>query len=172
MSKITPKNLQYNNAPPPFLARLQANNASRDGRHEIQAVRAQKPRSAADVADDEPVYFDEGTGESLTKGEWEEREAAAAEGDTAEGASTEGKAEKEGEDKNEEEARRLKQNIATVGVSRKRKTGKVVGGEEEEPTAARDADAIEQASKPGKKQDKGKTAKKSKKIKLSFGDDE
>src|SRR4051794_18780808 len=79
MSKITPKNLQYDSSLPPFLARLQANNNSRDGRQEFHAARPKKPRNAEEEAEDEPVYFDEGTGETLTKSEWEEREKVAAE---------------------------------------------------------------------------------------------
>src|SRR6266700_4140767 len=66
MSKITPKNLHYDDTPPPFLARFRANNASRDGREEYHVVRPKKARNAEEEAEDEPVYFDEGTGETLT----------------------------------------------------------------------------------------------------------
>ena len=75
MSKITSKNLHYDDSLPPFLARLRANNNAGDGRHEYTVARPKKARTAEDEAEDEPVYFDEGSGETLTKSEWEAREA-------------------------------------------------------------------------------------------------
>jgi Domain of unknown function (DUF4604) len=165
MSKITPKNLHYDNSLPPFLARLQANNASQDGRHEYHAARPKKARNAEDEAEDEPVYFDEGTGESLTKNEWEAKEAAV----EADAAREKGSGAKLGAQL-EEETKENKEKLAAIGSSKKRKAGKVVGGEDEE--VAKEPEK-EPTSKPeGKKVEKGKSAKKGKKIKLSFGDDE
>ena len=82
MSKITPKNLSYDSTLPPFLQRLQANNHShsRDGRAEFQVARPRKGRDAEADAEDEPVVFDEGSGETLTRKEWEERGRGGEEG--------------------------------------------------------------------------------------------
>ncbi|KAH6724072.1 hypothetical protein BKA61DRAFT_463588 [Leptodontidium sp. MPI-SDFR-AT-0119] len=153
MSKITSKNLHYDDSLPPFLARLRANNNAGDGRHEYTVARPKKARTAEDEAEDEPVYFDEGSGETLTKSEWEAREAGEEEGkdgDKAEGG-------KETPVKGDE-GKESKEKVAAIGASKKRKAGKVVGGEGEDEAPV--------AKVPGK------SAKKGKKIKLSFGDDE
>jgi Domain of unknown function (DUF4604) len=167
MSKITPKNLHYDDTLPPFLARLRANNASSDGRHEYHIARPKKARNAEEEAEDEPVYFDEETGETLTKTEWETQEVAlAAEaGKEDAGGRTEGVDLEEGE-----EGKENKEKLAAIGSSKKRKAGKVIGGDEEETTTEPEKKPI---SKPSStKVEKGKPAKKGKKIKLSFGDDE
>ena len=165
MSKITPKNLSYDNTLPPFLQRLQANNASLDGRSKFQSARPKKPRSAEEDAEDEPVYFDEGSGETLTKKEWEEK-------DKAEDAGEDKKAESWGGRK---DLATEKEKIAAIGVSKKRKAGKVVGGDDEDEkgdTVAELKKVGKTEKSEGKKVEKGKSAKKGKKIKLSFGDDE
>ncbi|CAD6443876.1 c4f9d0e3-e0f9-4cc0-8917-d60b83ed44d1-CDS [Sclerotinia trifoliorum] len=59
MSKITPKNLSYNNTLPPFLQRLQANNSSANGRHEFTISRPSKLRDEDEEKESEPVVFDE-----------------------------------------------------------------------------------------------------------------
>ena len=104
--------------------------------------------------------FDEGTGESLTKGEWESRER---------------EKEKEKERKEEEEngkggladvvegGRGGKENFAGIGSGKKRKLGKVVGVEE-------GGDGRAERIPEGKKANRWKGAMK--KVKLSFGDDE
>ena len=161
MSKITPKNLHYDDTLPPFLARLRAGQST-DGRHEYTVARPKKARNAEDEAEDEPVYFDEGTGETLTKSEWEAKEAE--EGKQEEHAVANGKKEGGIEAK---EAKESKEKLAEIGSSKKRKAGKVVGAydETEEPETKKPAPKTE-----GKKAEKGKAAKKGKKIKLSFGD--
>ncbi|KAK0125298.1 hypothetical protein ONS95_000673 [Cadophora gregata] len=171
MSKITSKNLHYDDSLPPFLARLRANNNAGDGRHEYSVARPKKARTAEDEAEDEPVYFDEVSGETLSKSEWEEREAGlekdeeAKDGERAEGAeesAAKGDAGKESKEK-----------VAAIGASKKRKAGKVVGGEDEDEIPITKTLADKKApSQPEKKVEKGKSAKKGKKIKLSFGDDE
>lgn len=172
MSKITPKNLQYDNTLPPFLARLQANNNSRDGRHEFSVARPKKARNAEEEAEDEPVYFNEDTGETLTKTEWEEREK----GDVEEAQEGEAKAEgRDGDDSERKDGavgrKEVKEKIAAIGGGKKRKAGKVVGGEEQ--NVERVGSVEKEMSKPDeKKTEKRKTPKKGKKIKLSFGDDE
>ena len=163
MSKITPKNLHYDTTLPPFLARMQANHSDRGGRHEFDVARPRKQRDADADAEDEPVYFDEVTGESLTKGEWEEREKGKEEGEEKGG--------EKGEEKESGERVR-RENMAVIGgVKKKRKMGKVIGGEED----GEDGEAGEKKTPKddqSKKSEKGKAAKKGKKIKLSFGDDE
>jgi hypothetical protein len=167
MSKITPKNLHYDDTLPPFLARLRANNASSDGRHEYHVARPKKARNAEEEAEDEPVYFDEGTGETLTKTEWEAKDAAL----EAEAGKGDARGEMEGAEIEEgKETKEGKEKLAAIGSSKKRKAGKVVGGDDEEVSAESEKKPI---SKPeGKKVAKGKSARKGKKIKLSFGDDE
>lgn len=168
MSKITPKNLHYDSSLPPFLARMQAGQAERGGRHEFDVARPRKQRDAGADAEDEPVYFDEETGESLTKGEWEEKEKEREE---------EGKEDGKG---GEEEKRIGKQNMAVIGgtIKKKRKMGKVIGGgeedeEENEGKYGRDLSKEKKKSDDqSKKPDTAKPKKKGKKIKLSFGDDE
>jgi hypothetical protein len=165
MSKITPKNLHYDDSLPPFLARLRANNASSDGRHEYHAARPKRPRNAEEDAEDEPVYFDEGTGETLTKNEWEAKESA------LEAGKTEGSGDKDGAEPGEgTEVKESKEKLSAIGLSKKRKAGKVVGGDDEGEPADLKKKPV---SKPeAKKVEKGKSAKEGKKIKLSFGDDE
>src|ERR1700712_2994089 len=125
MSKITPKNLQYDSTLTPFLARLQQNNSNSDGRHEYTVARPKKARNAEDEAEDEPVYFNEETGETLTKSQWEEKESEGEKNDTEERKEDEpglSKATKvEGESKE-------KERLAAIGGSKKRKVGKVIGG--------------------------------------------
>jgi len=154
MSKITAKNLSYDTTLPPFLARLQANNSSHDGRHEYDVVRPKKARNAEEDAEAEPVVFDEETGETLTKEEWETREKGE---EVAVAEKSEGETTKDGTDKDK---------MAAIGVNKKRKVGKVIGGDED----AKEAVLLKTAAGKGEKQ--SKPTKKAKKIKLSFGDDE
>jgi len=154
MSKITAKNLSYDTTLPPFLARLQANNSSRDGRHEYDVARPKKARNAEEDAEAEPVVFDEETGETLTKEEWETREKGE---EVAVAEKAEGETTKDGTDKN---------TVAAIGLNKKRKVGKVVGGDEDGKVA------VPLKTEPGKGEKQIKPTKKAKKIKLSFGDDE
>ncbi|TVY81702.1 hypothetical protein LSUE1_G003838, partial [Lachnellula suecica] len=82
MSKITPKSLSYDATLPPFLARLQSSN---NGPSTFQAARPSKPRTAEDEAEDEPVYFNEESGETLTKKEWEDKDKAEVEEEVEKG---------------------------------------------------------------------------------------
>jgi hypothetical protein len=165
MSKITPKNLHYNTALPPFLARMQAGQAERGGRHEFDVARPRKQRDAGADAEDEPVYFDEETGESLTKGEWEEKERKKEEGENEE---------EKGDEKEVDKGERTrKENMAVIGGPiKKRKMGKVVGGEEDEGEDEVVKEKKSEKDDKTRKPEKSKSAKKGKKIKLSFGDDE
>jgi len=165
MSKITPKNLSYDGTLPPFLARLQANNSELDGRQDFHAARPKKARNADEDAEDEPVYFDENTRETLTKSEWEER-------DKFEGT---GGVDKDAESgKGNGVVKEGKTNIASIGSGRKRKAARIVTGEDQEEDVKRDDIAASEAANDTKteKVGKGKAAKKGKKVKLSFGDDD
>jgi hypothetical protein len=170
MSKITPKNLSYDSTLPPFLARLQS---APQERNEFQAARPKKQRTAEDEAEDEPVYFDEGSGETLTKREWEEK-------DNAEEAKAEEGKEVTGDGENKVgEIKEGKKKVAAIGVGKKRKVGKVVGGDEEEdddtapnPKTSKVVKLEGEGKKTDAAKSKGKTAKKGKKIKLSFGDED
>ncbi|KAG9246496.1 hypothetical protein BJ878DRAFT_496846 [Calycina marina] len=159
MSKFQAKNLHYNNTLPPFLARLQANKSDRA---DYQAPRPKKARNPEDEAEDEPVYFDEESGDTLTKDEWEKRDA--------EKEKFEESGEKKGEEGvDEREEVKEMEKVAVIGTSRKRKAGKIVGGDEEEDGGKEE---VRKGEEEGKKAVKVKPAKKGKKVKLSFGDDE
>ncbi|TGO08409.1 hypothetical protein BTUL_0210g00020 [Botrytis tulipae] len=185
MSKITSKNLSYDSTLPPFLQRLQSNHASSsDGRHEFTISRPRKPIDEDAERESEPVVFDEVSGETLSKEEWERREKEREEeGGVKE--SEEGEAEGGGMDKKES----AKMAVG-IGGSKKRKVGKVIGGledeeiekgEEEEKSdkkfSSKKDTGNQKKSESGKIGAASKTkpksaAKKGKKIKLSFGDDE
>ncbi|RDL39492.1 uncharacterized protein BP5553_03832 [Venustampulla echinocandica] len=188
MSKINAKNLSYDNSLPPFLARLQAANSTSDGRQEFHIARPKKARTADEEAEDDPVYFDERTGETLTKAEWEERESKA-DGDEDEDDKNTGKDDKGVEDgaaQGLKDGEKVK--VASIGASKKRKLGKIVGVSEEAeeddedqsrnkergPSTKTKALKAAESEAAGKKKPtiKGKSAKKGKKIKLSFGDEE
>jgi len=194
MSKITSKNLSYDTSLPPFLARLQNQNTNTDGRQDFHAARPKKPRDLEAEKEDEPVFFDEMTGETLTKSEWEEKEKFEGRGGIDEEERGDGGREGEGEAEAEGEKRKVEEKVAGIGGSRKRKAGKIVGGENDDDqgnaTALKAAVKIAEkslkkdetklksegtkteSSKTGKKADGKPGAKKGKKIKLSFGDDE
>ncbi|KAL2075723.1 hypothetical protein VTL71DRAFT_666 [Oculimacula yallundae] len=167
MSKITSKNLHYDDTLPPFLARMRANENTSDGRHEYTVARPKKARTAEDEAEDEPVYFDEGSGETLTKSEWEKKEEEEGKKEENEVKQIEGREEGDGGKEGKE-----KEKVAAIGASRKRKAGKVVGGEDEEENEDRGKKVTAAKQTSVKKAEKSKPAKKGKKIKLSFGDDE
>ena len=180
--KINAKNLSYNTTLPPFLARLQASN-NNDDRHEYTVARPKKVRTEEDLAEDEPVYYDERTGETLTMKEFEGRENDTAEKDKdgkGEGARGDGSVKKDDiEDK--EVTKTKEEKTASIGLSKKRKVGKVIGGSEDEgdvyAKAQKHINSNKKSDDPEKKAEAGpkKPAagkKKGKKIKLSFGDDE
>lgn len=183
MSKITPKNLHYDTTLPPFLARLQAQNTNQDGRQDFHAQRAKKPRDEEADREDEPVYFDEASAETLTKGEWEEREKFEGGGEVVDGGDDDGKKESGGGMDEAEDQRRKQVEkdklAASIGGARKRKAGKVVGGAVEdggEQGPAKKAMVMKETSLStkdgGKKSGKASKSTKGKKVKLSFGDEE
>ncbi|PTB65076.1 hypothetical protein BBK36DRAFT_1135663 [Trichoderma citrinoviride] len=171
--KINAKNLSYNSSLPPFLAALRAQASGATGPDPILSAqrRGGKKRSSSEEAEDAPLVVDE-HGNALedlkvNKDGTVEESAAAANAEDAEEAAT-----KDGAEKSEAEPAR-----ASMIGGRKRKVGKVVGeeaqddGSETAPagkkneTAKKNADDAEQATNR-------KPKKKTKKIKLSFDEDE
>ncbi|TGO83514.1 hypothetical protein BPOR_0635g00040 [Botrytis porri] len=195
MSKITSKNLSYDSTLPPFLQRLQSNHSTTsDGRHEFTISRPCKPIDEEAERESEPVVFDEVSGETLSKDEWERREKEREEGEGVK--ETEG-GEGEGVEKKEKEKESANAKMAVgIGGSKKRKVGKVIGGLEDEEGEGEEENGEEGEkgdNKSSSKKDTGNqkqsgtgkigvtaasktkpkaAAKKGKKIKLSFGDDE
>ncbi|KAI0156709.1 hypothetical protein GGR52DRAFT_198173 [Hypoxylon sp. FL1284] len=175
--KITSKNLAYANDLPPFLARLrgqQQHQRDSDSPDPILAARrrAARPRSASEEAEDAPLVVDDDGNTVAFPGADGDAPVEAKEGDEAE--------ERKGGDADRQEQRE-KEKVAGIGAGKKRKVGRVVGGDEDEGDAAitgrakRDGppakksvtDSDSKSAKPSAKQGK----KKAKKIKLSFGDD-
>ncbi|KAF7921768.1 hypothetical protein BELL_0325g00150 [Botrytis elliptica] len=188
MSKITSKNLSYDSTLPPFLQRLQSNHASTsDGRHEFTISRPRKPIDEDAERESEPVVFDEVSGETWSKEEWERREKER-KGEEGEVKENEG-GRREGDEMEKKESAKM---AVGIGGSKKRKVGKVIGGLEEEEIEmgeekekSDDQSSSKKDTGTQKKSESGKigataaskskpkaAAKKGKKIKLSFGDDE
>uniref|UniRef100_A0A4E9EI93 DUF4604 domain-containing protein n=1 Tax=Gibberella zeae TaxID=5518 RepID=A0A4E9EI93_GIBZA len=159
--KINSKNLSYDNAAPPFLAALRAQAAGATGPDPLLAAqrRSAKKRSSSEEAEDVPLVVDEdGNVVSLEvnkdgvvkdAGDYDTEPAAVKE------------VTKEPEKK------------AAIG-GRKRKVGKVVGGDSDEAKAEGDGEDKKKkkdvSDKDAAKNRKPK--KKAKKIKLSFDEDE
>ncbi|KAK5044440.1 hypothetical protein LTR84_011254 [Exophiala bonariae] len=178
------KNLQYNKQEPAFLRRLKGDYVGQDGRQTYQAPRPKRDRLKAGDDDDDPVIVDE-QGETVAKEEFERRvngdkpgEALAttvlAEDDT-QGELEHGKNGTENlEAKNHE-----RQKVSEVGgsaASKKRKVGKVVGGDEDlQESVTEVSKNASKLSRPGdeavvskNKDMNAAKKKKGKKIKLSF----
>lgn len=174
--KITSKNLSYDDSLPPFLARLRNQHASSSNEPDpilASRRRAAKPRSASEEAEDGPLVVDEEgvtvSGVTVGKdGTVTEKQEEQDDGESGSLARV-GEAEKGKEE-----------NVAAIGAGKKRKVGKIVGGDDEneqekgsakattkntETTKTKQDDKNKDSSKGGKK-------KKAKKIKLSFGDEE
>jgi hypothetical protein len=188
--KITSKNLSYNQSLPPFLAALRAQTSS-SGPDPILASRRRPAvaRSGSAEQEDLPLVVDDqgyvvddasvgkdGTvsyGEGL-KDDGEDGDDGA---ETKDGGGEKGK----GGDKSD-----LSEKISSLGPVRKRRAGKVIGGDEEGSDIGKVADQTERKiggrDEPGVKRKSGeesektkgstKGKKKAKKIKLSFDDDE
>ncbi|KAK0377504.1 hypothetical protein CLIM01_05166 [Colletotrichum limetticola] len=158
--KITGKNLSYDTNIPPFLRALQAQAAGNGGPDEILSKRrrAGKKRSDSEEAEDAPLVVDDDgnvVNVRVDKDGGVEADTLKKDGVEEEGV---------GKDTNEE--KRETEKIAGIGASKKRKAGKVVGG---------DADVADRIVTKGEKNgddDEGAkkkpAKKKGKKIKLSF----
>ncbi|KAI0892804.1 hypothetical protein F4806DRAFT_499629 [Annulohypoxylon nitens] len=186
--KITSKNLSYSNDLPPFLARLrgqQDQQRNSDSPDPILAARrrAARPRSASEEAEDAPLVVDEAGNTIAFPGADGDVSVETGDGDK------EGKEGRNADDEGGKEREKEREKVAGIGASKKRKVGRVVGGDEDEEsatTASRARIEKESLTKSGdKKETKHSTdhnsketkssskqgKKKAKKIKLSFGDD-
>lgn len=173
--KITSKNLSYDDSLPPFLARLRNQHAAAASEPDpILAARRRgaKPRSASEEAEDGPLVVDEDgvTVTGVTVGK---------DGAVVEQAEEEGGDRKEGEEA--EKGKEKEEKMAAIGGGRKRKVGKVVGGHDEEGEeeviedggkVAKKGEGTAKGKKNDQSKDQAKGKKKTKKIKLSFGDED
>ncbi|KAI8626058.1 hypothetical protein F5Y19DRAFT_231029 [Xylariaceae sp. FL1651] len=127
--KITSKNLTYDSSLPPFLARLRGQQSAHSGPDPILAAhrRPGQKRTASEEAEDAPVVVDEAGNvvqlrDGLLAGEDSEPgKTEAGDEERGEEAPRGGKADAgPGRDKEREK-------VAGIGISRKRKAGRVVG---------------------------------------------
>jgi hypothetical protein len=173
------KNLEYNKQEPAFLRRLKGEFGGLDGRHNVQIARPKKDRlKTGDDDEDDPVIVDE-QGERIEKAEFERRLKGEDEGDEL--ATTENARDSEpepGEDAKQAERQRVTE-IGSAANAKKRKAGKLVGGEGENQQRESDEDDKQKRLAKGQT-DKVHPArkaaaapkKKGKKIKLSFDEPE
>ncbi|KAK6080793.1 hypothetical protein SCUP515_03394 [Seiridium cupressi] len=182
--KITSKNLAYDQSLPPFLARLRGQQTSNANSPDPILAARRRPgrvRTASEEADDAPVVVDEeGNVVQLKAGQLDENgevEASAADS-----------SQKDDVLAKDAEVAAEKEKVAGIGAAKKRKVGKVIGGDDEEDgpdgadaAIARAVKATQKLAKEPANKEEKKSApkasekggkKKAKKIKLSFGDDE
>ena len=170
------KNLQYDKREPAFLRKLKGEFSGLDGRHNVQIARPKKDRLKTGGDDeDEPVIVDE-QGERIEKVEFERR--AKGDDEAENPASTDN-----GNDPQAVAGESAKQKVLEIGsvaVAKKRKVGKIVGGEEESardstiesPGGQKDSAKAKSDKVPQAKKDVATPNKKTKKIKLSFNEPE
>ncbi|KAK3079913.1 hypothetical protein LTS18_003610 [Coniosporium uncinatum] len=164
MGDFKAKNLTYDHNEPAFLRRMRgAVTGSDSDRHEQPVARPKRLKKDGEDEDDAPTYVVEDSNETLSKTEYEElmkkgkteddrpSKADGNEGQSSATAPTDGA------------PTPSKQNITEIGhIQKKRKAAKVIGDTEEEPeNHVRTTKAAT-----------GKPKKKTKVVKLSFGDDE
>ncbi|KAK7967313.1 uncharacterized protein PG986_001590 [Apiospora aurea] len=205
--KITAKNLSYDQTLPPFLARLRGHQAPDGGPDPILAARRRtaRVRTASEEAEDAPLVLDEaGNVVDMKAGELPDVDGD--DGNATEGNKPAPEAKKatttesaDGEQEGENTAKETA--AATIGASKKRKVGRVIGADDDEKDEREVSRAVKAAKaiaggggnsdkrKEEEEEEEGKTAaaaatpttnpkpsgggkKKAKKIKLSFGDDE
>lgn len=167
--------MSYDTTLPPFLQRMHQNQSasSNDGRHERAIARPKKQRNAQDDEDDAPAYVDEETGAVLSKEEYTrlvKGDEAAPGVDMPDSSNTEIETVKAGS-----QIRTEREKVASVGASKKRKVGRVVGAVEDDDERANltryPRKDILKTTLTERKIDAVKSNKKGKKIKLSFNDD-
>ncbi|KAK0638173.1 hypothetical protein DIS24_g10082 [Lasiodiplodia hormozganensis] len=166
------KNLSYDRKEPAFLRRMKGDlSAGRDtDRHERPIARPKRAKRD-DEEDDGPTYVIEESNDTLTKAEYEALVNGGTE--TANDTSDVAK-EKDGDEAVVEQAK-PKQQVASVGgASKKRKAVKIGSdADEEEGDEARATEKSGKTEDPHKKDIKPKKPKKkTKAVKLSFGDEE
>ncbi|KEF53351.1 uncharacterized protein A1O9_10326 [Exophiala aquamarina CBS 119918] len=180
------KNLQYNKQEPAFLRRLKGEYVGQDGRQNYQAPRPKRDRLKAGDEDDDPVIVDE-QGETVGKEAFERRMR----GDDAGEVSKDGDGETRpseggGEGGTGDDGSKVmamsnneRQKVTEIGGAaalKKRKVGKIVGGDEDLENGAGDISRSASGMKEGHdeiavpKSNEPTVAKKKKgkKIKLSF----
>ncbi|XEV00256.1 hypothetical protein FSHL1_005543 [Fusarium sambucinum] len=158
--KINSKNLSYDNAAPPFLAALRAQAAGATGPDPLLAAqrRSAKKRSSSEEAEDVPLVVDEDG--NVVNLEVDKDGVVKDTGDHDAEPTAVKEATKESESK------------AAIG-GRKRKVGKVVGNDSDEAKAEGDGANKKKQDVSNKDAAKNrKPKKKTKKIKLSFDEDE
>lgn len=185
-NKITGKNLHYDQSLPPFLARLKGQHAvDADSPDPILASRRRqaKPRSASQDAEDAPLIVDD-DGNVLAGVEVAADGTVTANEEAGPGAIGDGDGREAGGDKDgglegKGAGARHEDKVATIGGSKKRKLGKVVGPDAEDdkqekgsPGAHPRPTTNSKAATEDKTKGPVKPKKKAKKIKLSFGDDD
>ncbi|KIW64541.1 hypothetical protein PV04_09467 [Phialophora macrospora] len=170
------KNLEYNKQEPAFLRKLKGEFSGLDGRHNVQIARPKKDRlRTGDDDEDEPVIVDE-QGERIEKAEFERRLKGEDDGDTP--AAMETAADSAEEDVKHSERQRVTE-IGSSANAKKRKVGKLVGGEGGNQQGESDEDDKQKRLAQGKaekvspaKKPAAAPKKKGKKIKLSFDEPE
>ena len=197
-TKITPKNLTYDTTLPPFLARLHGQSqAAADGGPDPMLAARRRPtgrvRTASEEAEDAPVVVDERGNVGQLGHDDDGGEVVVLDGEIVRkaggdaGESGAGDAQKPDEATPRKEHRETEK-VAGIGAAKKRKVGRVVGGDE-----GGDDEGDDEGEKVGRRKDAAKTItkpaaastekpvalaaakphkKKAKKIKLSFGDDD
>lgn len=193
-NKITGKNLHYDQSLPPFLARLKGQHAAdADSPDPILASRRRqaKPRSASQDAEDAPLIVDDDgnvlAGVEVAADGTVTANEEAGPGAGGDGHSGEADGAKDGGLEGKGAGARQEDKVATIGGSKKRKLGKVVGADAEDDKQEDHGSAKQEKASSGEQsrptannkaatEDKSKvpvkTKKKAKKIKLSFGDDD
>ncbi|KAG0633781.1 hypothetical protein HOY80DRAFT_1026144 [Tuber brumale] len=163
-----PKSLTYEMEEPAFLRRLRQQHSGGGGPERYIAPRNKK--RPTDEDDDAPTYvLDEGSGETLSRKEFEAMNS----GEIVE--------RKEGEEEGgikilqQEKPAAEKVNITEIGgKGRRRKVARIIGAGDEDEAVEKGENVGKRDGKEGAgKEKKGKAGGKAKKaVKLSFGDDE
>ncbi|KAF2418500.1 hypothetical protein EJ08DRAFT_53628 [Tothia fuscella] len=164
------KNLEYDDRQPAFLRRLRGEISGSTDDPDRQVNPVARPKGASRLKKDEddgPTYVMEDTQESLSKAEYEALLIGRKEPKVTDRVESN---EDGGEGLAEDESTQPKQKVAAVGgLGKKRKAAKIVGDETEEGLEKAQFDNAKPAE-PDKKRLPKK--KKTKAVKLSFGDDE
>lgn len=162
---------------PAFLRRLKGEYGGPGERQSVQIARPKK--QLIDTEDDAPTYVDENH-ETISKEDYEKLNRG--EHDEAVDEATSGPAKKGSEGPTQQEPLRSEtEPKANIGNSKKRKAVKVIGNEDEVDQTASKTDSVAETKAQPKvdgnesvqsQAKKPKAAKKGKKIKLSFDDDQ
>jgi Domain of unknown function (DUF4604) len=175
--KLNAKNLHFEKQEPAFLQKLRGEAAGRgdSDRHEVQQARpGKKPRLEMDDDSGPTIVFEDeagfSSGGNVGRKEYEMLMKGKGKGEGT-GKGDEGEVEGQGEstsvDKGGEE--RERQKVAEVGGVKKRKVGKVVAGEGEEPKVGTKTSAgADRTAEFARPQVKPKAKASKKKVKLSF----